>query len=85
MGEYERMLLHFTATVIAPHLAAVFLAIALLALAAVAIRLVRFADAAIAPSSVLPMVTAWATTASSRIVVVERRARAPSSWEFIRA
>ena len=85
MGEYERMLLHFSATVIAPHLAAVLLAIALLALAAVAIRLVRFADAVIAPSAVLLTVTAWATTASSRVVVVEKRARAPSSWEFLRA
>jgi len=85
MGEYERMLLHFTATVIAPHLAAVLLAIALLALAAIAIRLVRFVDAAIAPLAVLLMVTAWATTASRRIVVVEKRARAPSLWEFLRA
>ena len=85
MGEYERMVLHFTATVVAPHLGMLLLAVALIALAAVAIRLVRFADAAIAPSPVLPTVTAWATTASSRVVVVEKRARAPSSWEFIRA
>jgi hypothetical protein len=85
MGEYERMLLHFTATVIAPHLAAVLLAVALVALAAVAIRLVRFAGAVTAPSAVLLTVTAWATTASSRVVVVEKRARAPSSWEFLRA
>ena len=85
MGEYERMLLHFSATVIAPYLAALLLAIALLALAAAAIRLVRFAGAAIALSPVILMVTAWATTASSRVVVVAKRARAPSAWELIRA
>ena len=84
MGEYERMVLHFTATVIAPHLGMLLLAIALIALAAAAIRLVRVTGAAIAPTPVLLMVTAWAATASGRVVLVEKRARAPSALEFIR-
>jgi len=84
MGEYERMVLHFTATVIAPHLGMLLLAIALIALAAAAIRLVRVTGNAIAPAPVLLTVTAWASTASSRVPHKERRARAPSALEPIR-
>ena len=84
MGEYERMVIEFTAIVIAPHLGMLLLAIALIALAAAAIRLVRVTGAAIGPTPVLLMVAAWTSTASGRVVVVEKRARAPSALEFIR-
>jgi hypothetical protein len=84
MGEYERMVIDFTLIVVAPHLGTLLLAVALIALAAVAIRLVRVAGGAIAAVPVVRMATAWATTASGRVVVVEKRARAPSALEFIR-
>jgi len=84
MGEYERMVLHFTATVVAPQLALLLLAVTLIALAALAVRLVRVAAAAVAPFAVLRMVTAWLATASDRVVGISKRARAPSEWELLR-
>lgn len=85
MGEYERMVIDFTLIVVAPHLGALVLTVALIALAAVAIRAVRVPGRATAVAAVLLMVAAWATTASGRVVAVEKRARAPSALEFIRA
>jgi len=84
MGEYERMVIDFTLIVVAPHLGMLLLAVALIALAAVAIRAVLVADESIAGAPVLLMVSAWATTASSRVCHTEQRARAPSALEFIR-
>ena len=78
MGEYERMVIDFIVIL------AVLLVLALAAvvLAAVAIRPVRFAS--VAPAPVLLTVTAWAATASSRVVGIVTRARAPSVGEFLR-
>ena len=79
MDEYERMVIDFVVIL------AVLLVVALAAvvLAAAAIRALRFAIAACAP--VLLMVTAWVATASSRVVGILTRARAPSVGEFLRA
>jgi len=85
MGEYERTVIDFTAILVAPHLGMLLLAIAVIALAAVAVRLVRVAEAAVAARGVLAMVTAWASTASARFVLVEARARAPSRAGLLRA
>jgi hypothetical protein len=79
VDEYERMVIDFVVIL------AVLLVVALatVVLAAAAIRALRFAIAASAP--VLLMITAWVATASNRFVVVEKRARAPSVWESLRA
>jgi hypothetical protein len=85
MGEYERMVIDFTAIVVAPHLGALVLVLALAVLVAVVARVVaRLARVAIAPMRVLSMVAALAATVSKRIDMAEARARAPSALEFFR-